>query len=105
TTVNATLLPSTAGFFSVVAATDYHLSGAYSMAISITNADGVQTTFHTTAAVSPGPNELYANKLYKDLLGRDPESEGLTHWTAALDAGMAHDAVVQAITNSAEYRG
>lgn len=49
------------------------------------------------------PNEQYVERLYKDILGREPEQAGLDFWGGELDAGVTRAAVVDFIWNSTEH--
>jgi PKD repeat protein len=50
-------------------------------------------------------NELYVERLYRDLLQRNADVGGLSGWTSQLDSGaMSRQEVVQAFLSSAEYR-
>jgi hypothetical protein len=49
-------------------------------------------------------NERFITQLYLNLLGRQPDSGGLTSWTAALNQGMSRTDVALAIEQSQEWR-
>lgn len=51
------------------------------------------------------PNELFVIQVYRDLLRRSPEREGLELWTGLLDRGMSRGEVVFRIQASPEYHG
>jgi autotransporter-associated beta strand protein len=58
-----------------------------------------------TISLSPSANLNYVTQLYHDLLGRAPDSGGLTFWTNLLNQGQATQyQVALAFTNSPEYR-
>lgn len=71
-------------------------------------AEGLARTGTTAIAVPTtavqSADELYVTSVYRDLLGRAPDAEGLTHWVAALRAGTPRPAVALSITSSDEYR-
>lgn len=46
----------------------------------------------------------FVPNLYRDLLGRAPDTEGLAYWNAQLSAGMAPETVAANFLNSVEYR-
>ena len=46
-------------------------------------------------------NTEYVTNLYKNLLGREPEAEGLKYWTDALNAGTSKAELVVSLINSA----
>lgn len=63
-----------------------------------------------TASTSPAvielvgnTNQRFVNQLYRDLLGRDAEPQGLVFWSAALIAGTSHFMVAQGVIGSPEY--
>jgi len=49
-------------------------------------------------------NQRYISQVYLDLLQRSVDASGLANWTAFLDRGNSHIALVQAIEGSPEYR-
>jgi glucose/arabinose dehydrogenase len=49
-------------------------------------------------------NERFVTQLYVNLLGRQPDSSGLTSWTAVLNEGMSRTDVALAIEQSQEWR-
>jgi hypothetical protein len=48
-------------------------------------------------------NQRFVNQVYRDLLGRDAEPQGMVFWSAALLAGASQFQMVQAIIASPEY--
>ena len=46
-------------------------------------------------------NTEYVTNLYKNILGREPEAEGLKYWTDALNAGTSRAELVVSLINSA----
>ena len=50
-------------------------------------------------------NAIFVTHLYEDLLGREPDANGLTGWVGQLNAGTSRSQVALAIEGSAEYRG
>src|SRR5262249_50776797 len=50
-------------------------------------------------------NEAYIQDLYRNILGRNAESAGLTDWEAELNQGVTRFQVAQRIWNSPEHRG
>jgi hypothetical protein len=54
---------------------------------------------------SGGTSAGFVHALYEDLLGRAPESGGLTYWENQLSSGASRTAVARAILASTEYRG
>lgn len=57
---------------------------------------------YTARFISPG---ALVNRWYVDLLGRQPDSAGLSAHTRALQSGRTNYEVVSALTSSDEYRG
>jgi hypothetical protein len=100
----ASLVPGAGNTFGVQAQPAYNLSGTYPVTVVVTDPSGVQTSFHTTATVAPGPNQLYTTQLYSTLLGRTPDQAGLAYWNKQLDQGVAPQAIVADIMASPEYR-
>jgi hypothetical protein len=58
--------------------------------------------FWRTEAGEPTPYVRSVNRLYRHVLGRQPDAEGARHW-AQLGASSGAAAVVDALINSAEY--
>lgn len=52
----------------------------------------------------PETNEEYVTRLYKELLGRTPDSGGFTHWVTQLKNGMSRNEVESAFKGSQEYQ-
>lgn len=48
-------------------------------------------------------NRAFVKLVYRNVLQREPELEGLNHWTGALDAGYGRGAVMLAFSESREY--
>lgn len=48
--------------------------------------------------------EAFVSLLYNNVLGRDPDAQGLQNWSNRLDAGMSRAEVVQGFSQSAEFR-
>ncbi len=104
TTVPATLELQSDGSYSVLAPVAYHLAGTYPVTVRITNDDGVQSLIPSEVSVTAGPTQNYATQLYRDLLGRAPEADGLLYWATRLDTGTSRAQVVQGIQGSPEFR-
>lgn len=56
-----------------------------------------------TLSVGPDTNEAYLTRLYEGLLGRGPDSNGLSNLDAALN-GNSKASIAQTILNSSEYQ-
>jgi FkbM family methyltransferase len=50
-------------------------------------------------------NETIVKRTYKVLLGRDPDSGGLKHWTSCLDSGLTEPDFLRSVLSSAECQG
>ncbi|MEZ5341784.1 MAG: DUF4214 domain-containing protein [Acidimicrobiales bacterium] len=48
-------------------------------------------------------NEQFVTLVYNNVLGRDPDAGGFTHWTSVLDGGFARGALMLAFSESEEY--
>jgi uncharacterized delta-60 repeat protein len=55
--------------------------------------------------VLPDPQTRYVTALYRDILGRDPDSAGLSYWLGLLGSGTPRAQVAQGIWESVEHRG
>lgn len=63
--------------------------------------------FEAPRPVSPAPlaaNTEYVTGLYRELLGREPDAEGLRSHLAGLAGGMSREDIRQVFLTSAEYR-
>jgi hypothetical protein len=49
------------------------------------------------------PNQSFVYQVYRDVLGREADPNGLQSWTAQLDHGASRASVVSGILNSTEY--
>jgi hypothetical protein len=56
-------------------------------------------------AIPCGPDEMYVNALYCDVLNRPPDPNGLAFWVAQLQGGVSRAQVAGAFWQSAEHRG
>lgn len=75
---------------------------------------GAQTVTVTDAAnnleqissinVASASPDIYVERLYQDLLGRNGDPAGAAYWSAALNAGLSPRDLVLAFQNSVEYR-
>lgn len=72
----------------------------------MTTATGTAGNDNTSGTVKDlqagSPNTLYVTGVYHDVLGRAPDSGGLTYWDSLLNQGMAISSVAEAIAHSAE---
>ena len=58
----------------------------------------------STATIGGTANQRFVDQVYRDLLGRPPEADGLAAWLAQLDRGTSRGQIVAHIEQSAEYR-
>jgi hypothetical protein len=73
---------------------------------TLTASDATQTALTNSASISVAdPIQLFVVQAYQDLLGRAPDSTGLTHWISLIAAGTPRSAVATQLTHSAEYYG
>lgn len=91
-----------AGGFSVTGSHSYVSPGDRAVKITVTSG-GVSQQGFTTATVGSG-TELFVAQVYRDLLKREPEPNGLQFWTGLIDGGLSRQAVVAQIELSQEYR-
>src|SRR5439155_25166649 len=56
----------------------------------------------TTAAVTD--LERLVRNLYRAILRREPDEEGLVHWTTKLNQGIELNEVIETFLNTAEFR-
>lgn len=59
----------------------------------------------TNPGTTTNPNSNYVRALYKEILGRDPDSAGLAYWTQLIVGGVSRTSVARSLMNSPEYRG
>jgi sugar lactone lactonase YvrE len=92
----------------------YSSPGTYTVSVTVQHKLNYTTPATATGSAqvtsSLGGPQLQAEQalvqqLYRDLLGRDAEAQGLAGWTALLQAGGTRLQVVQGIWNSPEHRG
>ncbi len=48
-------------------------------------------------------NDDFVDLLYHHILGREPDEEGFSHWTEALDAGLSREALIVLFSESQEF--
>ncbi|HWB14452.1 MAG TPA: DUF4214 domain-containing protein [Pirellulales bacterium] len=84
-----------------------HTYGFYSVAVDVVgNRQRTPAAAQaTTRAVDQVANAKYVTAVYEDVLGRDPDSDGLAFWVQKLGAGAPISSVAAAIGHSAEYYG
>ncbi|MBB2923636.1 DUF4214 domain-containing protein [Cellulomonas cellasea] len=72
--------------------------------VGVTLADGSTTRVDFERGDDASVTE-YLTRVYRDLLGRDPDPHGLQSWSDALRRGVPYAEVVGGITAGVEYRG
>jgi hypothetical protein len=55
--------------------------------------------------VVPDPTVEFVDALYRDVLDRDPDAQGMTSWVAILEAGSTRQQVAAGFWDSLEHRG
>ncbi len=69
--------------------------------------DAVETTLGRNLSVKDNDvfanTDLFVRQLYRDLLGREAESAGITHWSGQLAAGLDRSELVSTFVASAEF--
>jgi cyclophilin family peptidyl-prolyl cis-trans isomerase len=97
--------------FQVSGSHTYNTSGSKSISIDVSDSTpvsdvpGSKISASTTATISQASNQLFVTKLYHDLLGRDPDPQGLNYFTTILDRNLVNRfQVTLAIETSIEGR-
>src|SRR5262249_3488243 len=94
----------------------YAKPGTYTVTVTVTHKLGYTTpatatgTAHVTSPLKGGgpqlpPEQAFIQGLYRDLLGRDAETQALKDGAAFLQAGGTRLQVVQGVWTSPEHRG
>jgi len=99
-----TLVNNGQGSYNVVAPTTFAQPGNYLVTISINDPQGGQSIIHTYVTVKPSRSANFLTAIYQDLLGRQPDSTGMTGWLSKLGQGATRTEVVLGIETSREYR-
>lgn len=90
--------------YSVFAAHTYAQLGTYRITIVFSEQGVPEATVTSTATISASANQEFVDEVYRDLLGRQPDADGLAVWQAQLDQRMPRNQFVAQIEQSAEYR-
>jgi hypothetical protein len=115
TSAGTVVAENPAYYYDVSGAHAYSSPGSYTVTVTVQHKLHYTTpaTAAGSAQVKPaltlgGPQrqaeQAFVQALYRDLLGREAEAQGLESWTAHLQAGSTHFQVVQGIWNSPEHR-
>ncbi len=84
------------------------LAGAYYLTFTASDGTGNVITQNFTLVIQQPiipPIEAYITAVYYDLLGRPPETTGLSYWNGQLNSGVARAAFVNVLDHSPEYFG
>ncbi|HVW37058.1 MAG TPA: DUF4214 domain-containing protein [Pirellulales bacterium] len=90
--------------YSVFAEHAYTQPGTYAITVVFSEQGVPEATVTSTATISGTDNQRFVDQVYRDLLGRQPDADGLTVWLARLDQGMPREQFVAQLEQSAEYR-
>lgn len=89
--------------FSVTGSHVYAAPKQWNVSIKITPTAGTAATATTTATVGSS-TERFVAQVYRDLLSREAETQGLEYWTNLIDSGNARAIEVLNILHTQEYR-
>lgn len=90
--------------YSVFAAHAYAQPGTYLINVVFSEQGVPEASVTSTATISATDNQRFADQVYRDLLGRQPDAGGLAAWLVQLDHGMARSEFVAQLEQSAEFR-
>jgi hypothetical protein len=65
--------------------------------------DTTTVSFNVTVAFSTAQFQQFITKVYHDLLGRDPDTDGLNFWTNQLASGVPRSQIATTLTHTPEY--
>jgi hypothetical protein len=91
--------------YSVFAVHTFTQPGTYPITVVFSENGAAEATVTSTAIIGGTANQQFVDHIYQDLLGRAPDSGGLTTWLARLDGGLSRSAFIDQVEQSAEYRG
>jgi hypothetical protein len=81
--------------------------GAYYLTVTASDGSGNTATQHFTLVIQqptkPSALESYVSAVYYNLLGRPPESGGITYWAGQLNNGLTRQAFISFIDHGPEY--
>jgi hypothetical protein len=100
---SAGTVSSTSNGFSVTGSHSYVSPGERSLKITVQS--GSVTSQGVTTATLGSDNERFIAQVYRDLLHREVEPQGLQFWTSFIAAGNSRQQTVANIIGSPEYRG
>ncbi|HEV3342844.1 MAG TPA: DUF4214 domain-containing protein [Pirellulales bacterium] len=90
--------------YSVFAVHTYTQPGTYAITVAFSENGAPEATVTSTAIVTGTGNQQLVDHIYRDLLGRAPDADGLAAWLAQLDQGLSRSQFVAQVEQSAEYR-
>jgi uncharacterized secreted protein with C-terminal beta-propeller domain len=99
-----TVQPNAQGGYDVVGSHTYAATGTHDVGVTLSRPGDAQTLVEGTAQVNGDGNQRFVARLYRDLLDRDADADGLAAWQQMLDQGGDRAAVVRGIEGSVEYR-
>src|SRR5262249_46847642 len=86
--------------FTVLGSHTYAAEGTFAVRVTVTSSDGHAGTGTTTATVGG-----FVTSLYRNLLERAPDAQGLAAWQNVLVSGASRVAVAYAFWTSTEHHG
>src|SRR5207244_4184698 len=90
------------GTYTVTASHVYGAPFHHALAVSIRDKDGSTATAGSTIIVG-SENERFVAQVYRDLLGREAESQGLGFWLNLLSQGQTRNQIAVGIEGSLEF--
>jgi hypothetical protein len=101
-----------AGTSSPITVTGLDNGDSYTFSVVATNGVGNSASSAASNAITPSSNpcvaysgnDVFVCTAYENLLGRTPDSAGLTYWSNLLSSGLSRSAVAGAIAGSTECR-
>jgi hypothetical protein len=93
----------TGGTFTVTGSHTYANPGHYSLTVAIQDQGGGKASA-SPAAVVGGSNNRFIAQLYRDLLGREGETGGMTFWENQISQGKSQTAIATGFLGSLEFR-
>jgi cyclophilin family peptidyl-prolyl cis-trans isomerase len=91
------------GSFTVTGSHTYSDPTKQTLSVSIADSNGASATASSTATVGSA-DQRYTAQLYRDLLGREGESLGMSYWTNRLNQGDSRLTIAMGFTESLEFR-
>ncbi|HUY89049.1 MAG TPA: TIGR03118 family protein [Pirellulales bacterium] len=89
--------------FTVTGSHAYQGAGMRDIEVTVHGPGGVVQQVAETATVGSA-TEIFVSQAYRNLLHREPETQGLQYWSQQIDGGGSRTAAVLGIERSGEYR-